>query len=142
MDISEHRRPQDGHISLKYNDRVYDLRVSTLPVNQKEKMVIRVLAPDVKVRKGDKKIKLVGATSADLERIELMTTKPHGIILAAGPTGSGKTTTLYSILNKINNEEINITTVEDPIEIKLDGINQVQVNPKADITFASSIRPA
>ena len=140
MDISEHRRPQDGHISLKYNDRVYDLRVSTLPVNQKEKMVIRVLAPDVKVRKGDKKIKLVGATPTDLERIELMTTKPHGIILAAGPTGSGKTTTLYSILNKINSEEINITTVEDPVEIKLDGINQVQVNPKADITFASCIR--
>jgi len=140
MDIAEHRRPQDGHISLKYNDRVYDLRVSTLPANQKEKMVIRVLAPDVKVRKGDRKIKLVGATPTDLDRIELMTTKPHGIILAAGPTGSGKTTTLYSILNKINNEEINITTVEDPVEIKLDGINQVQVNPKADITFASCMR--
>ncbi len=140
MDIAEHRRPQDGHISLKYNDRVYDLRVSTLPANQKEKMVVRILAPDVKVRKGDKKIKLVGATQTDLERIELMTTKPHGIILAAGPTGSGKTTTLYSILNKISSEKINITTVEDPVEIKLDGINQVQVNPKADITFASCMR--
>ncbi len=140
MDIAEHRRPQDGHISLKYNDRVYDLRVSSLPVNQREKLVIRVLAPDVKVRKDDNKIKLVGATSADVEKIELMTTKPHGIILAAGPTGSGKTTTLYSILNKINNEQTNITTVEDPVEIKLDGINQVQVNPKADITFASCIR--
>ncbi len=140
MDIAEHRRPQDGHISLKYNDRVYDLRVSTLPVNQKEKMVIRVLAPDIKVRKGDKRIKLVGVTQFDLEKIEMMTNKPHGIILAAGPTGSGKTTTLYSILNKINNVDVNITTVEDPVEIKLDGINQVQVNPKADITFASCIR--
>lgn len=140
MDIAEHRRPQDGHISLKYNERIYDLRVSTLPANQKEKMVIRILAPDVKVRKSDRKIKLTGATPLDLERIELMTTKPHGIILATGPTGSGKTTTLYSILNKINSNEINITTVEDPIEIKLDGINQVQVNPKADITFASSMR--
>ncbi len=140
MDIAEHRRPQDGHLSLKYNNRVYDLRVSTLPVNQKEKMVIRVLAPDMNARRGENKIKLAGATTADLEKIELMTTKPHGIILAAGPTGSGKTTTLYSILNKINNDHANITTVEDPVEIKIDGINQVQVNPKADITFASCIR--
>lgn len=140
MDIAEHRRPQDGHISLKYNDRVYDLRVSTLPANQKEKMVIRVLAPDIKVRRGEKKIKLVGATSVDLEKIEMMTNKPHGIILATGPTGSGKTTTLYSIINKINNDNINITTIEDPVEIKLDGVNQVQVNPKADITFDSCIR--
>ena len=140
MDIAEHRRPQDGHISLKYNDKVYDLRVSTLPVNQKEKMVIRILVPDIKIRKGDRRVKLVGATPFDLDKIELMTNKPHGIILATGPTGSGKTTTLYSILNKINNNDINITTVEDPIEIKLDGVNQVQVNPKADITFASCIR--
>lgn len=140
LDIAEHRRPQDGHISLKYNDRTYDLRVSTLPVNQKEKMVIRILAPDIKVQKGDKRLKLAGATSEDIEKIELMTNKPHGIILAVGPTGSGKTTTLYSVLNKINNETINITTVEDPVEIKLDGINQVQVNPKADITFASCLR--
>jgi len=140
LDIAEHRRPQDGHISLKYNDRTYDLRVSTLPVNQKEKMVIRVLAPDIKVQKGDKKLKLAGAAEEDLEKIEVMTKKPHGIILAVGPTGSGKTTTLYSILNKINNETINITTIEDPVEIRLDGISQVQVNPKADITFASCLR--
>ena len=140
MDIAEHRRPQDGHISLKYNDRVYDLRVSILPVNQKEKMVIRILAPEVKIGKDDNRIKLVGATSSDIEKIEIMTNKPHGIILATGPTGSGKTTTLYSILSKVNNAKINITTVEDPVEIKLDGINQVQVNPKADITFASCIR--
>ena len=140
LDIAEHRRPQDGHISLKYNEKTYDLRVSTLPVNQKEKMVIRILAPEVKVKAGDQRLKLVGASSEDIEKIELMTKKPHGIILAVGPTGSGKTTTLYSILNKINNEEINITTVEDPVEIKLNRINQVQVNPKADITFASSLR--
>jgi type IV pilus assembly protein PilB len=140
LDIAEHRRPQDGHISLKYNDRTYDLRVSTLPVNQKEKMVVRILAPDIKVQKGDKLLKLTGASSEDIEKIQLMTKKPHGIILAVGPTGSGKTTTLYSILNQINNEMINITTVEDPVEIRLDGINQVQVNPKADITFASCLR--
>ncbi len=140
LDIAEHRRPQDGHISLKYNDRSYDLRVSTLPANNKEKMVIRILAPDIKVQAGEKKLKLAGASVEDLEKIELMTNKPYGIILAVGPTGSGKTTTLYSILNKINDEKINITTVEDPVEIKLPGINQVQVNPKADITFASSLR--
>ncbi|MEI8389748.1 MAG: ATPase, T2SS/T4P/T4SS family [bacterium] len=140
LDIAEHRRPQDGHISLKYNDRTYDLRVSTLPVNQKEKMVIRILAPDIKVQKGDNKLQLAGAVQEDLEKIELMTNKPHGIILAVGPTGSGKTTTLYSILNRMNDEKINITTIEDPVEIKLDGISQVQVNPRADITFASCLR--
>jgi len=140
LDIAEHRRPQDGHISLKYNEKTYDLRVSTLPVNQKEKMVVRVLAPDIKVQKGDVKLKLAGAANEDLEKIELMTNKPHGIILAVGPTGSGKTTTLYSVLNRMNNETINITTVEDPVEIKLDGISQVQVNPRADITFASCLR--
>lgn len=140
LDIAEHRRPQDGHISLKYNERTYDLRVSTLPVNQKEKMVIRILAPDVKVKAGDNRLKLIGASLEDTGKIELMTKKPHGIILAVGPTGSGKTTTLYSIINKINEESINITTVEDPVEIKLNGINQVQVNIKADITFASSLR--
>lgn len=140
LDIAEHRRPQDGHISLKYNEKTYDLRVSTLPANQKEKMVIRILAPEIKVQAGDKRLKLIGASVEDTEKIELMTKKPHGIILAVGPTGSGKTTTLYSIINKINEETINITTVEDPVEIKLNRINQVQVNPKADITFASSLR--
>jgi len=140
LDIAEHRRPQDGHISLKHNDRTYDLRVSTLPANNKEKMVIRILAPDIKVQAGEKKLILTGASQDDLSRIETMTKKPHGIILAVGPTGSGKTTTLYSILNIINDERINITTVEDPVEIKLPGINQVQVNPKADITFATSLR--
>lgn len=140
LDIAEHRRPQDGHISLKYNDKTYDLRVSTLPVNQKEKMVIRILAPDVKVQKGDTRLRLSGASAEDLEKIELMLNKPHGIILAVGPTGSGKTTTLYSIIHRINDEQINITTVEDPVEIRLDGISQVQVNPKADITFASCLR--
>lgn len=142
MDISEHRRPQDGHFSLKYGDRVYDLRLNTLPMLGKEKMVIRVLQPDLKVTKEDKerRIELVGATTEDIQKINIMTKSPHGIIFVTGPTGSGKTTTLYSILNKLNSDSVNITTVEDPVEIKIDGINQVQVNAKADITFASCLR--
>lgn len=141
MDISEHRRPQDGRFTLKYNDKLYNLRLNTLPIGTKEKIVIRILRPETKVvSQGEKKIDIIGTTSEDIRKIELMTTSPHGIILTTGPTGSGKTTTLYAILNKMNNEDVNVTTVEDPIEIKLEGINQVQVNPKADITFASCLR--
>jgi len=140
MDIAEHRRSQDGRFTLKYENKFYNLRLSSLPVGTKEKLVIRILRPELKLMSKEKKISLVGATDSDIRKIELMTTSPHGIIMATGPTGSGKTTTLYSILNKINGETVNITTIEDPIEIKLEGINQVQVNPKAEITFASCMR--
>ena len=141
MDIAEHRRPQDGSFTLKYNNKLYNLRLNTLPVGSKEKMVIRILRSEMRiVNKENKKIEIVGALEEDIKKIELMTTSPHGIILATGPTGSGKTTTLYSILNRVNNEMVNITTVEDPVEIKLEGINQIQVNAKADITFASCMR--
>ena len=140
MNISEHRRSQDGSFSFRYNDKVYDFRINTLPVAQKEKMVIRILKPEVKMTQPDEKISLPGATHDDAVKINKMTTSPHGIILTTGPTGSGKSTTLYSILTKLNKESINITTIEDPVEIKLEGINQVQVNPKADVTFASCMR--
>lgn len=140
MDISEHRRPQDGSFSLKYNDKMYNLRLNTLPVGAQEKLVIRILKPNATLNRNQKNIELIGATKDDIDKINRMTTTPHGIILVTGPTGSGKTTTLYSILNKTNTDMVNITTVEDPIEMKLEGINQVQVNPKADITFASSMR--
>lgn len=140
MNITENRRPQDGHLSIKHDGRSFDLRVNTLPVGNREKMVIRVLQPDLKVKKTDKRIQLVGATPEDIQKIDLMVTAPHGIILTTGPTGSGKTTTLYSVLNKVNNEHVNITTLEDPVEIQIEGINQVQVNPKADVTFASCMR--
>lgn len=138
MNIAEHRRAQDGHFSLKYYNRLYDLRLNTLPVGQREKMVIRILQPDLRVSSDE--IQLKGATKQDMEKIEVMISSPHGIILTSGPTGSGKTTTLYSILSQLNSEMVNITTIEDPVEIKLEGINQVQVNNKADITFANSIR--
>ena len=141
MDIAEHRRAQDGTFSLKHAGVGYDFRINTLPVGSKEKMVIRILAPSVTLADNeDKDIKLVGGTAEDITKIKKMITVPNGIILTAGPTGSGKTTTLYSVLKNINDVSINISTVEDPIEIRLEGVNQTQVNPKADITFASCMR--
>ncbi len=140
MNIAEHRRPQDGTFSIKYKKQSYDFRINTLSVSGKEKMVIRVLAPAVSLKAEDRKIMLVGASDSDLVKIKNMVSCPNGIILTSGPTGSGKTTTLYSVLKSLNDEHVNITTIEDPIEIKLEGINQSQVNPKAGITFASCMR--
>ena len=140
MNIAEHRRPQDGTFSIRYNDRMYDFRINTLPVSGKEKVVIRILAPAVSLKASGSKMIIQGASDSDLEKIHDMVQCPNGIILTSGPTGSGKTTTLYTILKSLNNEDVNITTIEDPIEIKLEGINQSQVNPKADITFASCMR--
>ena len=140
MNIAEHRRPQDGTFSIKYNDRMYDFRINTLPVAGKEKVVIRILAPAVSLKASGDKMNIQGASPEDLGKIHDMVQSPNGIILTSGPTGSGKTTTLYTILKALNKEDVNITTIEDPIEIKLEGINQSQVNPKADITFASCMR--
>ena len=140
MNIAEHRRPQDGTFSIKYNDRMYDFRINTLPVSGKEKVVIRILAPAVSLKAAGDKMIIPGASDADIEKIHDMVQSPNGIILTSGPTGSGKTTTLYTILKSLNKEDVNITTIEDPIEIKLEGINQSQVNAKADITFASCMR--
>jgi len=140
MDIAEYRRPQDGTFFIKYNNISYDFRINTLPVGTREKMVIRVLAPAQTLSASDREIKLQGATESELEIIKKMTSAPNGIILASGPTGSGKTTTLYSVLKSVNDPSVNITTIEDPVEIKIDGINQSQVNPKAGITFASCMR--
>ena len=140
MNIAEHRRPQDGTFTIKYNNVSYDFRINTLPISGREKMVIRILAPAVSISAQDKVIKLIGGTEEDHQRIKKMTSAPNGIILAVGPTGSGKTTTLYSVLKSLNDDGINITTLEDPVEIKIDGINQSQINPKAGITFASCMR--
>ena len=140
MNIAEHRRPQDGTFSIKYNERMYDFRINTLPVSGKEKVVIRILAPAVSLKASGDKMIIQGASEEDLKKISDMVQSPNGIILTSGPTGSGKTTTLYTILKSLNKEDVNITTIEDPIEIKLEGINQSQVNPKADITFASCMR--
>lgn len=140
MNIAEHRRAQDGTFSIKYKSSTFDLRINTLPVSSKEKVVIRVLAPAVSLSSGSSDLSLVGGTEEDIAKIRKMVSSPNGIILTSGPTGSGKTTTLYSVLKTLNNEDVNITTIEDPVEIKLEGINQSQVNAKAGITFASCMR--
>ena len=140
MNIAENRRPQDGTFSISYKDCSYDFRINTLPVSGKEKVCIRILAPAVSLASNDKEIKLVGADENDIHKVKQMVSCPNGIILTSGPTGSGKTTTLYSVLKSLNDESVNITTIEDPIEIKLEGINQSQINAKAGITFASCMR--
>ena len=140
MNIAENRRPQDGTFTINYKDCSYDFRINTLPVSGREKVVIRILAPAVSLSSSDREINLIGASEDDINKVKRMVSSPNGIILTSGPTGSGKTTTLYSILKSLNDEGVNITTIEDPIEIKLEGINQSQINPKAGITFASCMR--
>ncbi len=140
MNIAEHRRPQDGSFSITYKGKDYDFRINTLPVGDGEKMVIRILAPTVSMASSKEKMTLSGASPEEISIIQKMESVPNGIILATGPTGSGKTTTLYTLLKAINKEDINITTIEDPVEIRIDGINQSQINTKAGITFASCMR--
>lgn len=137
MDISEHRRPQDGRIGLNYKGIEYNLRVNTMPIGEgREKIVIRILRPSQNITDFED----LGLSSADIRRIETLYKAPYGIVLVCGPTGSGKTTTLYTVLHKINDQVRNILTVEDPIELRIDGINQSQVNPKADYTFNTALR--
>lgn len=136
LDIAERRVPQDGKIHLKHDNREFDLRVSTVPTINGEKVVMRIL---------DKSSVLLGLSKlgfyADTQEVfEAIVEKPYGMILVTGPTGSGKSTTLYSCLNKLNTEAVNIMTVEDPCEYQLVGINQVQINEKAGLTFASALR--
>ena len=137
MDIAEHRRPQDGRISIKYKGSEYNLRVNTMPVSDaREKIVIRILRPS----KNISDFQSLGFDEEDIRKLEFLYKSPYGIILVCGPTGSGKTTTLYTVLQRINDDIRNICTVEDPVELQIEGLNQSQVNPKADYTFASSMR--
>lgn len=141
MNIAEHRRPQDGNFTIKYNQQAYDFRINTLPVNGREKIVIRILAPSMRAEASyTKDVKIVGAFPDDVEKIKYLISAPNGIVLTSGPTGSGKTTTLYALLKTMNSPDCNITTIEDPVEIRLDGVNQSAVNPKAGITFATCMR--
>lgn len=136
MDISEKRVPQDGRISYDYYNDKFDMRVSTLPTVFGEKIVIRI-----QDTKGYLKNKTeIGFTSKDMEDFDKIISAPNGIVLVSGPTGSGKTTTLYTILSELNSESRNIITVEDPVESKIHGINQVQVHNKAKLTFANALR--
>ncbi len=136
MNIAERRAPQDGRIELRVDGREIDLRCSSVPTTHGEKVVMRIL---------DKRTALVGIEKlgllpSDFPRFEGLVTKPYGIILITGPTGSGKTTSLYAILNRINKTEVNIITIEDPVEYQLPGIAQVPINPKAGLTFATGLR--
>ncbi|MCL5279268.1 MAG: GspE/PulE family protein [Planctomycetes bacterium] len=136
MDISEKRIPQDGHISLRHEKRDYDLRVSSLPAVGGEKIVLRILDKNAVRWSLDE-----GMTSPqDNRKFRELVANPYGMLLLTGPTGSGKTTTLYSVLQLINTPQRNIVTVEDPVEYRLPGITQVQVRPAAGVTFASSLR--
>ncbi|MGN0480923.1 MAG: GspE/PulE family protein [Lachnospiraceae bacterium] len=136
MDISEKRKPQDGRITSMVDGREYDIRVSNLPTVYGEKVVMRLAS-----KEGFKKEKKdLGMQPDDLKKFDDILKNPHGIILVTGPTGSGKSTTLYTALSALNTEDVNIITVEDPVEANIDGINQVQVNNKADMTFANALR--
>ncbi len=141
MNIAEHRRCQDGSFTMKYKNKAQDFRVNTLPVAGREKMVIRVLAPQMSAKQAKAStIEVVGASEEDIKKIRYLVSAPNGIVLTSGPTGSGKTTTLYALLRYMNTDDVNITTIEDPVEIKLEGINQSAINTKAGITFANSLR--
>ncbi len=136
LDIAEKRVPQDGRISLRIGGREVDVRVSTMPSTYSERVVMRLL--DKKA--GRLSLSQLGMADRDLAAMRNMISKPHGIILVTGPTGSGKTTTLYGALSDLNDTSRNILTVEDPIEYSLPGIGQTQVNTKVDMTFAKGLR--
>jgi general secretion pathway protein E len=136
LDISEKRLPQDGRISLKIAGRPVDVRVSTIPAGHGERVVLRLL--DKQAGKLD--LAQLGMAADGLVQISDMISRPHGIILVTGPTGSGKTTTLYASLLKLNDQSRNIMTVEDPIEYYMDGVGQTQVNTKVDMSFARGLR--
>ncbi|WP_029069731.1 GspE/PulE family protein [Jonesia quinghaiensis] len=136
IDIAEKRKPQDGRMSVTHNGRKIDLRVATLPTVWGEKIVMRIL--DNSTASLD--LRDLSFGEKNLEIYKESYSKPYGMILVTGPTGSGKSTSLYATLNAVSKPEINVITVEDPVEYRLPGINQVQVNPKAGLTFASALR--
>ena len=136
MNIAERRAPQDGRINLTIGGKEYDFRVSTLPSVWGEKFVIRILdKTSFRFTRSD-----LGFTDAENAIIDRMLARPHGIILLTGPTGCGKSTTLYSFLKEVNEPKVNIITVEDPVEYTMEGITQTQVNTKANLTFATALR--
>ncbi|KIL53328.1 type II secretion system protein E [Jeotgalibacillus alimentarius] len=136
IDITEQRIPQDGRIKINVDYKPIDLRVSTLPTVYGEKIVLRIL--DLSSSLND--IQTLGFNRLNLQRFQSMIEKPTGIVLITGPTGSGKSSTLYAALNKLNSEDVNIITVEDPVEYQLEGINQIQVNANVGLTFAKGLR--
>ncbi|HEY8243734.1 MAG TPA: type II secretion system ATPase GspE [Casimicrobiaceae bacterium] len=136
LDIAEKRLPQDGRIALKLGDRSVDVRVSTLPTGPGERVVLRLL--DKQEARLD--LRSLGMAPDTLAHVDALIREPHGIVLVTGPTGSGKTTTLYAALSRLPRGSVNMMTVEDPIEYALDGVAQTQVNPRVDLTFARALR--
>ena len=136
MDIAEKRKPQDGRITQVVDRMEYDIRVSVLPTVYGEKVVMRLTSKTGLTKEKSQ----LGLKPREMEQFDYILQNPHGILLVTGPTGSGKSTTLYTALSELNKEDVNIITVEDPVEANIDGINQVQVNPKAELTFATALR--
>jgi general secretion pathway protein E len=136
MDIAERRSPQDGRASFRYADREIDVRMSVIPTDEGERAVLRLLDKEQKLLQ----LEEVGLSDRNLTEFERLIRMSHGMILVTGPTGSGKTTTLYAALMKINSSEDNIITIEDPVEYKLPGISQIQVLPRKNVTFGSMLR--
>ncbi|RIX47009.1 MAG: type II secretion system protein GspE [Rhodocyclales bacterium GT-UBC] len=136
LDIAEKRLPQDGRIGLRIGGRGIDVRVSTLPASHGERVVLRLLDKDP--AKLD--LERLGMADDTLHRVDRLIRQPHGIVLVTGPTGSGKTTTLYAALSRLDARQLNIMTVEDPVEYDLAGIGQIQVNPRIDLDFAKALR--
>ena len=136
LDIAEKRLPQDGRIALRVGGKAVDVRVSTLPTGHGERAVLRLLDKE----SGKLDLQHLGMSNNVLAQFDKLITQPHGIVLVTGPTGSGKTTTLYAALSRLNATSTNILTVEDPIEYELSGVGQTQVNPRIDMTFAKALR--
>jgi type IV pilus assembly protein PilB len=136
LKIDEHRAPQDGRFKIEAGGKVYALRVSTLPISDGEKVVMRILDESSKPASFEE----LGFWGSAMDTLKLAITQPHGMVLVTGPTGSGKSTTLFSVLNMLNSPTVNISTVEDPVEYRIAGVNQTQVNPQAGMTFVSGLR--
>ncbi|GAG58655.1 unnamed protein product, partial [marine sediment metagenome] len=136
LDIAEKRVPQDGRIEIKVADKAFDIRVSVLPTTFGERIVMRLLDKT----KTFKRIKDLGFDTRDLKVVEQTITRPNGIVFVSGPTGSGKTSTLYSVLGQLNKPDVNIVTVEDPVEYQMRGVAQVQIREKIGLTFAAALR--
>lgn len=136
MNIAEKRLPQDGRFEVKIGDQNTDIRVSTIPITHGERLVLRLLNKSASLMK----LTQLGLNTDKLDLVNKLIRIAHGIILVTGPTGSGKTTTLYAILSKLNSPGVNIITIEDPVEYQIKGIGQIQVNPKIDLTFAKGLR--
>ena len=136
MDITEKRLPQDGHLEKAIENWLIDLRISTMPTVHGEKVVVRILDKTTTFSSLDK----LTFTDENLTAYRNLFRSPHGIVLVTGPTGSGKSTTLYATLNELNKPEINIITIEDPVEYQLEGVNQIALNTKAGLTFANGLR--